>query len=97
MLEPLFNKVTGLKACNVIKKRLYHRCFPGNIAKFLSTPILKNICEPLPLTFSPNQNSSWEPKDEYVKFRSSCSQVYESGQTQTEAVVHRCMRVAKHT
>ena len=30
-----FNKVTGLKTCNFIKKRLQHRCFPVNIAKFL--------------------------------------------------------------
>ena len=29
---------------NFIKKRLQHRCFPVNIAKFLSTSILKNIC-----------------------------------------------------
>ena len=27
----------GLKACNFIKKRLQHRCFPVNIAKFLRT------------------------------------------------------------
>ena len=37
MLESLFNKVAGLKACNFIKKRLQHRCFPVNIAKFLRT------------------------------------------------------------
>ena len=37
----------GLKAYNFIKKRLRHRCFPVNIAKFLSTPILKNICKRL--------------------------------------------------
>ena len=41
MLESLFNKVAGLKACIFIKKRLQHRCFPVNIAKFLRTPILK--------------------------------------------------------
>ena len=35
---------TGLQACNSIKKRLQHRCFPLTIAKFLRTPILKNIC-----------------------------------------------------
>ena len=29
------------------KKRLQHRCFPVNIAKFLRTTILKNICERL--------------------------------------------------
>ena len=33
-----------LQTWNFIKKRLQHRCFPLNIAKFLSTPILKNIC-----------------------------------------------------
>ena len=34
-MESLFNKVAGLKACNFIKKRLQHRCFLVNIAKFL--------------------------------------------------------------
>ena len=33
-----FHKVTGLVACNFIKKRLQDRCFPVNIAKFLRTP-----------------------------------------------------------
>ena len=32
MLESLFNRVAG-QACNFIKKRLQHRCFPVNIAK----------------------------------------------------------------
>ena len=31
-------------ACNLIKRRLQHRCFPVNIEKFLKKPILKNIC-----------------------------------------------------
>ena len=43
MLESLFNKAAALQACNFIKKRLQHRCFPVNIAKFLRTPILMNI------------------------------------------------------
>ena len=47
MLESLSNKDAGLQACNFIKKRLQQRCFPVNIAKFLRTPILKNICERL--------------------------------------------------
>ena len=37
------------KNFNIIKKRLQHRCFPVNIAKFLRTPILKNICKQLHL------------------------------------------------
>ena len=39
VLKSLLNKVAG-------RKGLQHRCFPVNIAKFL-TPILKNICERL--------------------------------------------------
>ena len=42
MLESLPNKVTGLKAGNFIKKRLQHRHFPVNIAKFVRTAFLKN-------------------------------------------------------
>ena len=35
----LFLIKRGLQACNFIEKRLQHRCFPVNIAKFLRTPI----------------------------------------------------------
>ena len=45
VLESYFNKIANLKVSNLIKKRLWHRCFPVNIAKFLRKPILKNICE----------------------------------------------------
>ena len=38
VLESLFNKVAGLKACSFIKNRLQHRCFPVvKFAKFLRT------------------------------------------------------------
>ena len=47
MLKSLFNKVAGPEACNFIKKKLQHRCFSVKFAKFLRTPILKNICERL--------------------------------------------------
>ena len=39
VLESLFNKISGLKVCNFIRKKLQHRCFPVNIAKFLRTAI----------------------------------------------------------
>ena len=29
-----------LQVCNFIKKRLWHRCFPVNFAKFLRSPLL---------------------------------------------------------
>ena len=34
-------------AANLLKKRLWHGCFPVNIAKFLRTSICKNNCERL--------------------------------------------------
>ena len=40
------------QACSFIKKRLQYRCFLANIDKFLTAPILKNICERLLLTDS---------------------------------------------
>ena len=47
VLESPFNKITGLKACNFIKKRLQHRRFLVNIVKFLRISILQNIYEQL--------------------------------------------------
>ena len=51
VLESLFKKVAGLKACNFIKKRPEHRCFPVNIAKFLILLNSKNNCERLLFDF----------------------------------------------
>ena len=52
-----------LQACNFIKKKLQHWCFPVKFTKFLRTSILKNICERLILFNSPQNtmaNSSGE-------------------------------------
>ena len=57
MLKYLFNKFSGLQAANFITKRLQHRYFPVNIATFLKTSILKDICERLPLNFI---DSKWK-------------------------------------
>ena len=37
-----FNKVAGPKPATLLKKRLWHRCFPVNFAKFLRTPFSQN-------------------------------------------------------
>ena len=47
-----FGPRMAFKATNFIKKRLQHRCFSVNIAKFSRAPILKNICKWLLLSFS---------------------------------------------
>ena len=36
------NKVAGLRTATLLKKRLWHRCFPVNFVKFLRTPFLQN-------------------------------------------------------
>ena len=36
----IYVQVAGLKAYNLIKKRLQHRCFLVNVAKFLRSPFL---------------------------------------------------------
>ena len=38
-----FNKVAGLRPATLLKKRLRHRYFPVNFAKFLRTPFLTRI------------------------------------------------------
>ena len=48
--------------CNFIKNRLQNRCFSVNIAKFLRTPTLKNICQRLLL--SPEYNSAHQSSSE---------------------------------
>ena len=52
MLEPLFNNIADLQACNFIKMIL-QQCFLMKFAKLLRKPILKNICERLLLFVSP--------------------------------------------
>ena len=38
-----FNKVAGLRSATLLKKRLWHKCFPVNFVTFLSTPFLQNL------------------------------------------------------
>ena len=47
----IFNKVAGLRPATLLKKRLWHRCFPVNFAKFLRTPFLQNTSGRLLLYF----------------------------------------------
>ena len=37
-----FNKVTGLRAANLLKKKFWRRSFPVIFEKFLRTPFLQN-------------------------------------------------------
>ena len=37
-----FNKVAALSPATLLKKRLWHKCFPVNFVKFQRTPFLHN-------------------------------------------------------
>ena len=45
----LFNKVAGLRPATLLKKRLWHRYFPVNFARFLRTPFFTEHLRWLPL------------------------------------------------
>ena len=38
----LFNKIPGLRDATLLKKRLWHRCFPVNFANFVRASFLQN-------------------------------------------------------
>ena len=40
------NKVAGLRSATLLKKSLWHRCFPANFAKFLRTPFFTEYLQP---------------------------------------------------
>ena len=41
-LSLFFNKVACLSPATLLKKRLWHRCFSVNFAKFLKAPLLQS-------------------------------------------------------
>ena len=49
-----------LRPATLLKKRLWHRCFPVNLAKFLRTPFLQNTSGRLLLQKSIAKNISFE-------------------------------------
>ena len=53
-----FNKATGLRPARLLKKRLWHLCFPLNFAKFIRTLFLQNTSGQLLLKTPSNKNDS---------------------------------------
>ena len=49
-----FNKAAGLRPATLLKKRLWHRCFPVNVVEFLRTPLLQNTSGRLLLSVKSN-------------------------------------------
>ena len=55
-------QASGLKACNFINKKLEHRCFPVNIAKFLRTLFSQNTSGGCSTFFQINQVQNYEDR-----------------------------------
>ena len=74
-----FNKVVGLRPATLLKKRLWHRCFPVNFAKSLRTPFLQNMSGQLLLSkmskrrqielVSPGKTSQQKEQEEKIMTR----------------------------
>ena len=85
MFETLLNKVVVLKANIFVKKRLQHRCFPRNIARFLITDFLKSICERLLLVLLQIlQNSQEKAPVLEVSFHQSLAHCFFQNKTPTQ-------------
>ena len=46
-----FNKIAGLRPAGLLKKIIWHRCFPVNFIKFLRTPFIWKFFEISEKTF----------------------------------------------
>ena len=57
----LFNKVSGLRPATSLRKRLWHRCFPLNFAKFLRTLFLTENLRWLLLWLETYTTDTWTP------------------------------------
>ena len=56
LFQSLFlNKVAGLRSATLLKKRIWHRCFPENFAQFVRTPFLQNTSGRLVLNTVTNE------------------------------------------
>ena len=69
-----FNKVAGLRPATLLKKRLWHRCFLVNVAKFLRTPFLTEHLWRLLLAFQSESTicsfgTSSSKQVQYLKFK----------------------------
>ena len=51
-LSPFFNKVAGLRPSTLLKKMLWHMCFPVNFVKLLRKPFLQNTSRRLLLSIN---------------------------------------------
>ena len=59
----------GLRPATLLKKRLWHRCFPVNFAKFLRTPFSRNISGRLLLYIQIKRSKDYQ---DFLRVRRFC-------------------------
>ena len=74
LCQSLFlNKVAGLRTATLLKKRLWHRCFPVNFVKSLRTPLMAASGTSLhyfqPFQFEPVQKKTCDKKITKTKLK----------------------------
>ena len=61
-----YNKVASLRPATLLKKRHWHRCFPVNFVKFLTTPFLQNTSGRMLLNFTWGSSITIDGKSKHV-------------------------------
>ena len=94
-----FNRVVGLRSATLLKKKLWHRCFPVNFAKFLRTPFVHKTSGQLLIWTTASETSNTKYL-ELIKRRSkvqeknmSCERALNFDQWKTFPENHKPMRV----
>ena len=94
-----FNKDVSLRSATLLKKRLWHWCFPVNFAKFLRTPFIQNTSGQLLLWTTASETSNTKYL-ELIKRRSkvqeksmSCKRALNFGQWKSLSENYKPMRV----
>ena len=68
--DSFFNKVVGLRPVTLLKKSLWHSCFPVNFAKFLRTLFHRTPSDGCFYRSITNRSGNYDEKDMKVKFNS---------------------------
>ena len=94
-----FNRVVGLRSATLLKKKLWHRCFPVNFAKFLRTPFVQKTSGQLLIWTTASETSNTKYL-ELIKRRSkvqeknmSCKRALNFDQWKKFSKTYKSMRV----
>ena len=77
--SPFLNKVASLRPATLLKKGLWHRCFPMNFAKFLRTPFSQNTFGRLLLEIYQSFDNVYEMTSVFLDIMKAFDKVWHDG------------------